>query len=183
VGHLIANGYKRIAIITGPESVTTGRERLQSYRQTLLSAGISPDSELERIGSFTIESGYTLTEQLLDLTPRPDALFIANNLMTLGALNAIHARRLRVPEDMAIVSYDYTQWAEPGPVSITSVMQPARELGSTAALRLFQRLRDPEISSRQEILLAPTLQIGDSSRPVEGERAVAGVAGSATEQT
>ena len=183
VGHLLANGYKRIGIITGPERVTTGRERLESYRQTLISAGIPPDSELERIGNFTIDSGYALTEQLLDLTPRPDALFIANNMMTLGALNAIHARHLRVPEDIAIVSYDYTQWAEPGPVSMTSVMQPARELGSTAALRLFQRLRNPEISSRQEIILAPTLQIGESSRPIEGSRAAAGVAALATEQT
>ena len=69
VGHLIANGYKRIGIITGPESVTTGRERLESYRQTLTSAGIPPNSELERIGNFTIESGYALTEQLLDLLP------------------------------------------------------------------------------------------------------------------
>ncbi len=183
VGHLIANGYKRIGIITGPESVTTGRERLESYRQTLISAGIAPNSELERIGNFTIESGYALTEQLLDLTPRPDALFIANNMMTLGALNAIHARGLRVPDDVAIVSYDYTQWAEPGPVSITSVMQPARELGSTAALRLFQRLRNPEVRSRQEIILAPTLQIGDSSRSIEGSGAVAGAAGIAIKQT
>ena len=68
-------------------------------------------------------------------------------------------------------------------MSITSVMQPARELGSTAALRLFQRLRSPEISSRQEIILAPTLQIGDLSKPVEGSGAVAGVAGMATPQT
>ncbi|MEP6774101.1 MAG: LacI family DNA-binding transcriptional regulator [Chloroflexota bacterium] len=183
VGHLIANGYRRIGIITGPESVTTGRERLESYRQTLISAGIPTNRELERIGNFTIESGYMLTEQLLDLAPRPDALFIANNMMTLGALNAIHARGLRIPEDVAIVSYDYTQWAVPGPVSLTSVMQPARELGSTAALRLFQRLRNPEISSRQEIILAPTLQIGESSRPIEGSGAVAGVAGMKTKQT
>lgn len=183
VSHLLANGYKRIAIITGPESVTTGRERLESYRQTLVSAGIPTKSELERIGNFTMESGYALTQQLLDLAPRPDALFIANNLMTLGALNAIHERGLRVPEDVAIVSYDYTQWAEPGPVSMTSVMQPARELGSTAALRLFQRLQNLGIQSRQEIILTPTLQIGESSRPAEGADAVASIAGMATEQT
>ena len=67
-------------------------------------------------------------------------------------------------------------------MSITSVMQPARELGSAAALRLFQRLRNPEISSRQEIILAPTLQIGESSMPVAGSGAVAGMAGSATPQ-
>ncbi|MEO8285981.1 MAG: LacI family DNA-binding transcriptional regulator [Chloroflexota bacterium] len=173
VGHLVANGYRHIGMISGPNSVTTGRERLEGYRQTLREAGIALNPELERIGSFTMESGYDLTEQLLELNHPPDALFIANNMMTLGALNAIHARGLRVPEDVAIVSYDYTQWAEPGPVSMTSVMQPARELGSTAALRLFQRLQNPEIQSRQEIILAPTLQVGESSRPTRSAPPIA----------
>src|SRR5689334_3987169 len=101
VAHLIANGYRRIGAVTGPQSVTTGRERLEGYRLALQDAGIPLDPALERVGSFKIDSGQELTEQLLDLDPPVEALFVANNLMTMGALNAIHERKLRVPDDVA----------------------------------------------------------------------------------
>src|SRR4051812_40082643 len=125
VAHLIANGYRRIGAITGPLTVTTGRERLEGYRRALAEAGIPHDPTLERSGAFNaengVESGRELGDELLSLTPRVDALFAANNLLTLGALNAIHARDLHVPEDIGIVGYDDIEWAELGSVSLTTV--------------------------------------------------------------
>lgn len=168
VAHLIANGYRRIGVITGPLSVTTGRERLEGYRQALRDAGLVLDPDLERCGTFKAESGRELAEALLGLVPPIDALFVGNNVMTLGALNAIHGRDLRVPDDLAVVGYDDVQWAEIGSVSLTTVMQPAYELGSAAALRLFQRLQNPRLESRQEITLAPELCVRGSSRPRAG---------------
>ncbi|HEY8286869.1 MAG TPA: LacI family DNA-binding transcriptional regulator [Chloroflexota bacterium] len=166
VEHLIGNGFRRIGVITGPQNTTTGRDRLLGYRQALQLAGIPHDPGIERIGSFKAESGMRLAEELLSLTPRIDALFVANNLLTLGALEALHARRLRIPEDIAVVGFDEMPWAALSAVSLTTVTQPVYDLGSTAAVRLFQRLRHPGDFSRQEIILAPTLSIRGSSRAV-----------------
>lgn len=165
VMHLIANGYRRIGVITGPVGTTTGRERLEGYRKALREANIVVDPALERVDDFKGEGGRKCAHALLDLEQPVDALFTTNNLMTLGALEAIHERHLRIPEDIAIVGFDEMPWAALSGVSLTTVTQPVYELGSTAALRLFQRLQDPTAFSKQEIILTPTLQVRDSTRP------------------
>src|SRR5207248_1535555 len=86
VAHLIANGCRRIGLITGPLTTTTARERREGYRQALHEAGIAHDPALERDGSFTEASGRLLAGELLDVNAPIDALFMANNLLTLGAL-------------------------------------------------------------------------------------------------
>lgn len=163
--HLLANGYHRIGVISGPATTTTGRERLEGYRQALHEAGIEHDPSLERIGSFRQESGRQLTYELLDVVKPVDALFVANNLMTLGALAALNECKLRVPDDMAVLGFDDVPWAALNMVSLTTVTQPAYEIGSTAALRLFQRLQNPAAFTRQEIVLTPTLHVRNSTRP------------------
>ena len=163
--HLLANGYRRIGMISGPTTTTTGWERLEGYRQALHEAGIERDPALERIGSFKEESGRQLTYELLDVVRPIDALFVANNLMTLGALAALHECKLRVPDDIAMVGFDEMPWASLHTISLTTVTQPVYEIGSTAALRLFQRLQNPAVCTRQEIVLAPTLRIRNSTRP------------------
>ncbi len=170
VAHLIGNGYRRIGIVTGPDRTTTARERLEGYRGALRDAGIAPDPELERRGPFTEESGRQLTGELLALTPLVDALLIGNNRLMQGALDAIYTHGLRIPDDIAVVGFDDAPWMTPGSVSLTTVMQPAYELGTTAALRLIQRLKHPEPLARQETVLAYRLQLGDSSRPRPREK-------------
>jgi LacI family transcriptional regulator len=165
VAHLIANGYRRIGAITGPKTITTGRERLEGYRQALVEAGIPFDPLLTRSGPFQKESGWQFAQELLALTPPIDALFVGNNMIAMGALNAIHARHLRIPEDIAFVGYDELPWAAPGFDELTTVAQPVYELASTAAQRLFQRLQKTAPLSRQEVILAPKLMIRASSRP------------------
>lgn len=168
--HLLTNGYRRIGVITGPITTTTGQERLTGYRQALHEARLPADSSLERYGSFKEESGWQFAHELLDLEPPVDALFVGNNLMMMGALEAINARKLRIPDDIAIVGFDELPWAALRSISLTTVTQPAYELGSTAALRLFQRLQSSIQFTRQEIVLAPTLCIRGSSRPYTHSR-------------
>lgn len=163
--HLVANGYQRIGIITGPKTTTTGRERLEGYREALQAANLPLDSALERVGSFKTASGRQLVNELLELDAPIDALFSANNLTTMGVLEALHERGLRIPEDIAVVGFDEMPWAALSAVSLTTVNQPIYELGSTAALRLFQRLEHPGAFTRQEIILTPTLNIRGSSQP------------------
>jgi len=114
VAHLISNGYRRIGAIVGPKTITTGRERLEGYRQALQEVNIPYDPLLTRSGAFRKESGQQLAEELLAIVPAIDALFVGNNLIAMGALDAIHARNLRVPEDIAFVGYDELPWVAPG---------------------------------------------------------------------
>jgi LacI family transcriptional regulator/LacI family repressor for deo operon, udp, cdd, tsx, nupC, and nupG len=90
--------------------------------------------------------------QLLRLAEPPRAVFVTNNLMTLGALEVIHERGLRIPGDMAVVSYDDMPWATSLQPPLTAVAQPAEELGRAAADLLLERLREPHRLARQVIL-------------------------------
>jgi LacI family transcriptional regulator len=165
VAHLIANGYRRIGVIAGPRSLTNMNERVLGYRQALQNAGLPRESALEQRGPLVgPEVGFHLTKKLLELDPPGEAIFAANNRLTIGALRAIYASGKRIPQDVALVGFDETQWAVPEFVSITTVLQSAYELGSAAATRLIQRLCKPE-RPRQEIVLQHQLSIGASSAP------------------
>jgi DNA-binding LacI/PurR family transcriptional regulator len=164
VAHLIAGGYRRIGLITGPEGATTARERREGYRLALHEAGLLQDPRLERGGPFTEDSAWHLVEELLDLKPPIDALFTGNNRLTMGALQALHARDLRVPEDVGLVGFDDVPWTPPGAISLTTVIQPAYEIGHAATARLIERLTYHGAMARREIVLAHQFRVGDSSR-------------------
>ena len=165
VSHLITNGYRRIGVIAGPRSVTNTSERVVGYRQALQSAGIPRDATLELRGALMGEDvGFHLTKKLLDLDPPVEAIFAANNRLTLGALRTIYAQGKRVPDDVALAGFDEIQLAVPEVISITAVLQSAYELGSAAANRLIQRLQKPD-APRQQIVLQHQLSIGASSAP------------------
>ncbi len=163
VAHLIVNGYRRIGVIGGPKSVTNTNERVLGYRQALQNAGLPREAALEQRGTLVgPDVGFHLASKLLELDPPVDAIFAANNRLTVGALRAIYASGKRIPQDVALVGFDEIQWAVPELVSVTTILQSAYELGSAAATRLLQRLRKPE-SLRQEIVLQHQLSIGASS--------------------
>ena len=164
VTHLIANGYRRIGVISGPRSLATADERVAGYRQALQEAGIEYDPTLEHRGLFVEETAQRATHALLDLDPSVDAIFATNNRLTVGALRTLYIQRKHVPDDIALVGFDLIHWAVPDPFSITTVSQPAYELGRAAANRLIQRIRQPD-TPRQEIILPHKLLINESSRP------------------
>jgi LacI family transcriptional regulator len=165
VAHLIANGYRRIGLVTGPESAPTARERREGYRLALHAAGIPHDPGLERSGPFLEDSARRQAGELLDLKPPIDALFTGNNRLTMGALQALYARGIRVPEEIGLAGFDEVPWATPGAISLTTVIQPAYEMGYAATARLIERLQHPGGSPRQDIVLAHQFRVGDSSRP------------------
>ncbi|GHP00056.1 LacI family transcriptional regulator [Reticulibacter mediterranei] len=165
VTHLITNGYRRIGVIGGPKTVTNANERILGYRQALQQAGIVREAALEQRGVLIGDNvGIALANRLLDLDPPVEAIFAANNRLTIGAMRAIHAHQMRIPEDIALVGFDDIQWAVPEQVSVTTVIQSAYELGSAAANRLIQRLQKPD-APRQEIVLQHQLAAGTSSTP------------------
>ena len=97
-----------------------------------------------RAGDFKQESGRILANELLALRKPPTALFVCNNLMTVGALATIHQRGLRVPQDVAIVGFDDLPWAEALDPPLTVVRQPAYEVGRQAMELLLKRIMDPD---------------------------------------
>lgn len=144
VQHLIEKGHRSIALIEGRSQVSTSRERRRGYIDALTANGITPRKELMRAGDFKQESGRILTNELLDLRKPPTALFVCNNLMTVGALGALHQRAVRIPEEVALVGFDDLPWAEALDPPPTVVRQPAYDVGRQAMELLLKRIMEPE---------------------------------------
>ncbi len=160
VKHLIDLGYKRIATIAGSRHLTTGRERYQGYQAALETAGLPLDENLVKTGNFKTATGYSLAMELMD-TAAPDAIFVANNLMSLGALRALRERGIRVPDDVALVGFDDLPWSGELYSPLTAVSQPTYELGQEAMSMLLRRLHDPSAPFRT-VVLEPHLIVRES---------------------
>jgi DNA-binding LacI/PurR family transcriptional regulator len=171
VQHFIEQGYRRIATVTGPQHLTSGRERYQGYVQALHEAGIPLDERLVRVGSYGLENGYALTRELITSVELPLALFVANNMMTIGALNAIHEVGLSVPDDVAVIGFDDLPWAISLSPALTTVGQPAFDIGIHAAELLLNRIAHPDRPTRtvvlntELIIRASALERGAASEP------------------
>jgi DNA-binding LacI/PurR family transcriptional regulator len=137
---LIERGAGRIATITGPLDMGAGLDRLAGYRQALTAAGRKPLKKHIGQGDFTHSGGQRAMDKLLDLDPSVDAVFAASDLTALGAISAITARGLRVPQDVAVVGFDDVREASMSVPALTTVRQPIDELGRTMARKLLARI-------------------------------------------
>ena len=159
--HLLDGGAERIGCVTGPSRVSTARERLAGYREGLRRPRSQGDRHQPGPPS-RLQGGRRLrrTRALLAGRPRPDAIFAANNLMTLGALRAITEAGLRVPDDVLLVGFDDAPWTTLTSPPLTVVAQPTYEIGRHAAQLLTTA--DPDLPTRH-VVLAPALQVRASS--------------------
>lgn len=143
-GHLLESGYRQIACITGPRRLSTAVQRLQGYQHALAAAGLPLDENLVRFADFRTGGGYQAMSSLLAGTPRPDAVFAGNNLMTVGAVECLVDSRIAMPDEMGVVGFDDVPWATLVRPSLTTVAQPTYELGRAAAELLVDRIATPE---------------------------------------
>lgn len=164
VAHLARAGYRRIGYVSGPTSISTGAERLAGYRTGVRIHKLRTGSDLIRYGDFHAEGGKIAMHQLLELEDEIDAVFVANNLMTLGAMDAIAEAGLTVPTDIAVVGFDDMSWAPLLRPSLTTVAQPTYDVGAETARMLLGRINGFTGSAR-ELMLAPTLRVRASSAP------------------
>jgi LacI family transcriptional regulator len=160
--HLLQQGYERIGCITGPRWLSTASGRLRGYRRALTEAGRPPDDALVRFADFRERGGYDAMASLLDGPARPDAVFVANNLMTVGALECMADRGLAVPRDLGLVGFDDIPWADLVRPTLTTVIQPTYEIGSTSAQLLLRRIDDADAEPRR-VLLHTQLRVRESS--------------------
>jgi DNA-binding LacI/PurR family transcriptional regulator len=161
VKHLVDLGYERIGTIGGSPHLTTGRERYEGYRKALNAAGLKIDEKLVKIGDFKTDSGYQLASELINLPRPPQAIFVANNLMTLGALRVLRENNVRVPQDVALVGFDDMPWSSELCPPLTAISQPTYELGQETVHLLLRRLANPDAPIRT-VTLQPRLIVRES---------------------
>ncbi len=170
VAHLIAMGHPSIAIVTGPLTLRNEQERLQGYKQALRKAGLPAREEWIWEGNFHAEDVAAICrDRLRDSSERPSALFATNAPAGLGALRAFRDCGLRTPQDIGFVTFDELTVDDLFTPSVTTIVQPAHEIGVRAAEILLQRIEEGRHGKKEPITvrLAATLQIRDSSRFVE----------------
>jgi DNA-binding LacI/PurR family transcriptional regulator len=143
VDHLIAMGHRRIAIVTGPQTLKNERQRLLGYKQSMQRAGLVPDPELIWTGNNRPEDvGVMCRERLQDGAARPDAIFATNGPTGLGVLRAFRDCGIGTPEDIGFVTFDELTVDDLFKPAITTVVQPAYDIGYRAAQILLERIEE-----------------------------------------
>jgi DNA-binding LacI/PurR family transcriptional regulator len=158
---LIRNGHKRIGIVCGISGLSNTEERLGGYKKALHEAGIPISEELITYGDYIESGGRESMRKLLSIKNPPTAVFSTNNLMTLGCIKELYKRKITIPDNMALVGFDDSTWAEALIPPLTTVKQPGYELGANAAELLIKRLNNRD-ASKMNILLNPELVVRDS---------------------
>ncbi len=154
--HLLEKGHHRIGVINGPSvgAIVTMQERLLGHQQALAEAGYTFDSNLMVYGDYTRASGQAATKKLLALPQPPTAIFALNDRMAMGAIRALHAANLRVPDDIAVVGFDDIPAAADFSPALTTVRQPSKTMGQVATEMLFKLIAGEALSQREMILPA-----------------------------
>lgn len=135
--YLISLGHKHVGVILGPKDSPVTRDRLKGYRNALARSGLTFDDRLTAQGDFSMESGRDAVPQLLRLADRPTALFCFSDEMAVGAMQALRRNGLEVPDDISVVGFDDVAFASFATPALTTVAQPAKEIGRVAMNRLF----------------------------------------------
>ncbi len=147
---LYDQGFRRIACITGPREVETAQQRVDGWREVLIDEGRELDAYL-RFADFRVDGGRAAMGELLALDNPPDAVFIANNLMSVGALQVMFEHGI-TPGKMGVASFGELPFSTVPPSGITIIPLPARALGVTAAQMLIERIRGDDRPARTIVL-------------------------------
>ena len=159
VTHLLRLGRQRVGFVGGLHGTTTTRRRLDGYRAALKDSSHQIDQRLVVEGDYRVESGYRAGLELL--RERPDAVFIANYLMSVGFIKALQQYRLRCPEDVAIVTCDVYPWLDAFSPRLTTLDLAKRELGAAGARMLLDRIAKPR-SRVRSMRLKSALNVRES---------------------
>ena len=167
VEHLIELGHRRIACITNaPLAYTAAADRLAGYREAIADAGLLLDAELVAEGAFDAPSGHRAMAEILARTPDVDAVFVASDVVALGAISALREAGRRVPDDVSVIGFDDIPLAPFFDPPLTSVRLPAHELGLAAGRALLDRIAGRDVPDRT--LLASELIVRASTAPPQG---------------
>ncbi len=158
---LLQQGHRRIAFLAGPGHLAPARLRLRGYRRALREFKVSAGSGLIRYGDFTVEGGRKAMRGLLEVSPPPTAVAAADDVMALGAVQAIEDAGLRVPADISVAGFDDIPVAALVRPPLTTVKQPVRRMGAVAVELLLAQLAARPRGHRR-VLLEPRLVVRGS---------------------
>jgi DNA-binding LacI/PurR family transcriptional regulator len=166
VEHILQQGHRRIAALCWPELSRVGNNRAAGYFSVMQAAGITPLDSWVKRGEGCFDFGYSAALELLDLPEdqRPTALITMNDLMAVGAMQAVQSRGLRVGPDFAIAGFDdapMVQYLAPG---LTTVRQPIVEVGQRIIPLLLNQLNAEEVPEPTTIMIAPQLVVRGSTQ-------------------
>jgi LacI family transcriptional regulator len=153
VEHLIALGHSRIGLIVESNQVSTARERRRGYEAALAAAGIALDPSLVAETAVDPVGGAEGMRRLLELEQRPTAVFTVNNLVALGAIEAVRGAGLEVPDDVALVCFDDIEYASRLYPFLTALEQPAETFGTVATQLLLERIQGRGPARRHVVVL------------------------------
>jgi len=161
--HLAGHNYKRIGMITGPELNIEANERFQGFKNALIEHDVEYNSDYVISGDFSSRTGYYGFLRLMNQSKKPEAIFMANDMMALGAYEAARSANICIPEDVAIAGFDDIFSGRVVTPRLTTIHTPVNELGSQAMkylLKMINREVDPGAS--YQAVLSPALVIGGS---------------------
>ena len=166
VEHLLELGHRRIACITNaPLAYTAASERLAGYREALAAAGLPDDPSLIAEGAFDAPSGHRAVAEILARTT-PDALFVASDVVAIGAIAGLRDAGLGVPGDVSVVSFDAIPLAAYLDPPLTTIRLPAYDLGLAAGRAILDRIAGRPVAVRT--LLPTELIVRASTSPRHG---------------
>lgn len=150
--HLHSLGHRRIAFVSGLPFVTTAEQRKQAYIDFCQEKRLEIPTEYIQPGDFTAQSGWEAMHTLFKMTPRPTAIIAANDPMACGVAAAARDLGLRVPEDISVAGFDDLPFESERISTLTTVHQPAREMGEKSATLLLESLRAGNLPAGQTVL-------------------------------
>ncbi|MBB5685300.1 LacI family DNA-binding transcriptional regulator [Sphingobium boeckii] len=166
--YLIDEGHKRIAWISGPHGFRSARERRLGFEDALGAAKIPLHRSMVADGNYTFDTGVLAAERLLDLSPRPTAIFAANDEMATGVLYAARQRGLDVPRDLSILGFDDTPTAGHIWPPLTTVRWPIVSMARAAAMKLLAGVGDGgEAVTEPSMFLSTLIRRASVARPMD----------------
>jgi LacI family transcriptional regulator len=166
IAHLVAQGHRKIAFVGGPMSLRQVADRRDGALRALEDAGLRPaDLHIVETSALNVASGRWAGAQVAELAEpdRPTAMFCANDLLALGALQEMTSRQIPVPDSIAIVGYDDIDFAASAAVPLTSVRQPRHQLGRAAAQLLLEEALDDGGHQHRQVIFEPEIVVRESS--------------------
>lgn len=168
--HLTGLGHRRIAHLAGPQWTSTGVVRLRAYRHALADAGLPVDDSLVEICDYwTVDAGAKGLRRLLDSGSPFTALLAGNDLLAVGAYDALEERGLSCPRDLSVVGFNDIAFIDKLHPALTTVRIPQYQIGAEAARVLLERIEDPTVPAKS-VLLPPSFVERQSTRPLRRPR-------------
>lgn len=167
VAYLVEQGHRRIGLIAGPHGFRSAVERRAGFEEALAAAGITLPRSMIADGNYTFTSGLVAAERLLDVVPRPTAVFSSNDEMAAGVIHAVRQRGLEVPRDLSVIGFDDTPVAAHIWPPMTTVRWPIASMARSAAAKLIAELEGGSDVDEPSLFLSTLIRRGSVAVPGE----------------